>query len=75
MVTSVSSNRWHDMKNTRCTLFGLALVTVLLGSMPVSAVAAPRDGTPIQPHVTMPLGGLLTDHSTPVNWSVLGIPL
>ncbi|MER6046114.1 hypothetical protein ABT168_01230 [Streptomyces sp. NPDC001793] len=75
MVTSIPSSRWHGMKNTRRTLFGLALVTVLLGSMPVSAVATPKDGTPIQSHIKMPLSGLLTDSGTPVNWSVLGIPL
>ncbi|GGU65801.1 hypothetical protein GCM10010211_33790 [Streptomyces albospinus] len=72
MVTPLSLTRWHGMTKMRRAFSGVALATVVLGPMSAQAVAAaPKDDTPIQPHVTMPLSGLFTDHGTPVNWSIL----
>ncbi|MFJ9414442.1 hypothetical protein ACIRPT_09770 [Streptomyces sp. NPDC101227] len=64
------------MTNTRRTLACLALATVFLGPLTAQAVADPKDDTPIQPHIRMPLSGLLADRGAmPVDWRLFGVPL
>ncbi|MFF2808026.1 hypothetical protein ACFVT2_12670 [Streptomyces sp. NPDC058000] len=75
VVTSPPSARWQTMTKTRRTLAGFALATLLLGPVSAQAAAEPKDDTPIQSHIKMPLSGLFTDHGIPVDWSILGTRL
>ncbi|MEU7636862.1 hypothetical protein AB0C11_12325 [Streptomyces sp. NPDC039016] len=63
------------MTNTRRTLAGFALAMLLLGPVSAQAAAEPKDDTPVQAHLKMPLSGLFTDHPLPVDWSILGTRL
>lgn len=63
------------MTKTRRTLAGFALATLFLGPVSAQAVAVPKDATPVQSHIKMPLSGLFTDHGIPVDWSILGTRL